>query len=61
MAVCSKYKARRGSNCKADLKAPRRAGGKGREARAHWECDVEVGVGKADVHWPHACLGTESG
>ena len=27
----------------------------------HWECDVEVGVGKADVHWPHACLGTESG
>ena len=56
------YKARRGSNCKAEKHAlgsaaPGRRDGK----HVHWECDVEVGVGKADVHWPHACLGTESG
>ena len=56
------YKARRGSNCKAEARAlgsaaPGRRDGK----HVHWECDVEVGVGKADVHWPHACLGTESG
>ena len=42
---------------KARRAAPGRRDGK----HVHWECDVEVGVGKADVHWPHACLGTESG
>ena len=63
MAVCSKYKARRGSNCKAEKHGALRSAAPGRRdgKHVHWECDVEVGVGKADVHWPHACLGTESG
>ena len=56
------YKARRGSNCKAEKHALGSAARGRRDGKhVHWECDVEVGVGKADVHWPHACLGTESG
>ena len=42
-------------------KARRAPQGRRDGKHVHWECDVEVGVGKADVHWPHACLGTESG
>ena len=61
-AVCSKYKARRGSNCKEGAARSRETVQGRRDGKhVHWECDVEVGVGKADVHWPHACLGTESG
>ena len=48
---------RRGEARALGSAAPGRRDGK----HVHWECDVEVGVGKADVHWPHACLGTESG
>ena len=46
---------------RVEPKARRAPQGRRDGKHVHWECDVEVGVGKADVHWPHACLGTESG
>ena len=60
MAVCSNIKPVGAQTVRLE---PKGAAPQGRRdgKHVHWECDVEVGVGKADVHWPHACLGTESG